>query len=74
VAAGPVGSLGVDLVRAVFDPGHGAYRLWLPEPGFWWLEATCGTESRSVIPPVMRIRPDDVPRVIDLTLAPPSPP
>ena len=74
MAAGPVGSLGVDLVRAVFDSGHGAYRLWLPEPGFWWLEAQCGTESRSVIPSVMRIRPDDVPRVIDLTLAPPSPP
>ena len=74
VAAGPVGSLGVDLVRAVFDSGQGAYRLWLPEPGFWWVEAECGTESRSVSPSVMRIPRDDVPRVIDLTLAPPSPP
>ncbi len=74
MAAGPVGSLGVGLVRRVFDPGDGAYRLWLPEQGFWWLEAECGTESRSVIPSVMQIRQDDVARVIDLTLVAPSPP
>ena len=70
MAAGPVGSLGVEMVRGRFDAGSGAYRLQLPEPGFWWVEAECGTESRAVIPPVMRIGQDDRSRVIELTLAP----
>ena len=74
MAAGPVGSLGLDLVRSVFDPGIMAYRLRLPEPGFWWVEAECGAESGGVIPPVMQIRQDDTARVIQLTLAPPAPP
>ena len=74
MAAGPLGSLGVDMVRGRFDSPSGAYLLRLPEPGFWWVEAECGTESRAVIPPVMQIGQDDRSRVIELTLAPPAAP
>ena len=54
-AVGPLGSLGMSQVRAVYDPTHATYALRLLEGGFWWLEAECGGEAGSLVPSIVRI-------------------
>ena len=55
-AAGPLGALGLGHVRSVFDPHTQVYRFRLSEGGFWWLEAECDGEVRTLVPPVVRVR------------------
>ena len=68
-AVGPLGSLGLELVRGLFDPTSSAHRMVFPEPGFWWLEAQCGAQARTVQPPVLQLGPDDSARVVELRLS-----
>ncbi len=72
-AAGPVGILGMSRVTASYAAGHVAYRLRVPEPGLWWIEATCGERPRAVLPTVIRVGPGRGSQVVDAILAPASP-
>ena len=40
-SVGPLGSLGMNRVRAVYNPIQGTHEFRLPERGVWWLEAVC---------------------------------
>ena len=66
-AAGPVGDLGLTMVEASYDAVSGLYRLRIPDPGLWWVEAVC------LDPPVatrlVQVRRRDEPYVIELTTA-----
>ncbi len=48
LSVGPIGELGVVVVRSVFEPTTGLYQLEVPEPGWWWLEAMCPESSAAV--------------------------
>jgi hypothetical protein len=61
---GPLGSLGMSQVRAVYEPTRATYALRLPEGGFWWLEAECDGEAGSLVPPIVRIPPDGGPGLV----------
>jgi len=61
---GPLGSLGLSQVRAVYEPPSATYGLRLPEGGFWWLEAECGGEAGSLVPPIVRIPADGGPGLV----------
>ena len=55
VAVGPIGSFGIGRVSSTFNVRDDAYRFELPETGFWWLDAICDGESRTLVPPAVRI-------------------
>jgi hypothetical protein len=60
----------MDIVRAVYDVRRAAFLFRLPESGFWWIEATCGGETRGVLPPVARVEAGVLVQTIEATLAP----
>ena len=72
VAVGPIGALGMGLVRSSFDTRESAYRLELPETGFWWLEAICDGESRTLVPSAVRIDPASTDKTVEATFASPG--
>ncbi len=55
LAAGPMGSLGMHVVRARSGPG-GAFSVVLPEPGRWFFTASCSGTEWSVEPPTMNLQ------------------
>lgn len=62
VAVGPLGVLGLKIVRAV--SATGVYELDLPESGSWNLVAECGANVFRVDPPVVVVPADrDVPAI-----------
>jgi hypothetical protein len=62
VAVGPIGLLGLKIVRAV--SATGVYELDLPESGSWSLVADCGAGVYRIDPPVVVISADgDVPTI-----------
>jgi hypothetical protein len=67
MAVGPVGSLGVTMVRAT--GGAGLHWFDLPEPGTWLLNAECAGRNYAIEPPAMTVAPDGPPRTIDARLA-----
>ena len=46
------------------------YRFRLSEGGFWWLEAECDGEVRTLVPPVVRVDESSDGQLLDATLAP----
>lgn len=71
VAIGPIGSLGMGRVSSTFDRHGAAYRFELPETGFWWLDAICDGESRTLVPPAVRIDSASTGETVDATFASP---
>lgn len=47
-SVGPVGDLGMTVVRAGPGPVSDTYRLRIPETGLWWLEGSCPDSGLSV--------------------------
>ncbi len=72
-AAGPVGTLGLSRLRATFVASQAAHRFDVPEPGLWWIEATCGGSPRGVLPPIFRVAADRASQVLDAELLPTGP-
>ena len=72
VAVGPIGSLGLGRISATFDVRDNAYRFELPETGFWWLEASCDGESRTLVPPAVRIDGASTGDTVEATFASPG--
>ena len=69
MAAGPVGALGMGRVTSTFDAQDSAYRFRLPETGFWWLEAICDGEPRTLVPRAVRIDSASTGETVEATFA-----
>ena len=67
---GPIGAFGLSRARGSYESTRAAYRLRLPKAGFWWIEATCHGQPRSLLPAVLRIDPDAGSHVYDVVVAP----
>ena len=72
-AAGPVGTFGLSRLRATYVASQAAHRFDVPEPGLWWIEATCGGSPRAVLPPIFRVAADRASQVLDAELLPIGP-
>ena len=72
-AAGPIGTLGTTMITATREPPRPIYRFELPEPGFWWLDATYQDRPAALQPPVLRIDRNSAPELVELTATPASP-
>jgi hypothetical protein len=55
-AAGPVGALGLSVVRATNSSN--LYRFELPEPGTWFLNVQCGGQDYGLDPPLLIVPAD----------------
>ena len=72
VAAGPIGALGMGRVRSSTDLRERLHRFELPETGFWWLEARCDGESRTLVPPAVRVDRTSSDETIEVAFASPG--
>jgi hypothetical protein len=68
-AAGPVDALGMEVVASTFEANEGRYRLRLPEPGLWWLEASCAGEAVAVTPRLVRIDGNTPEKVVEIAVS-----
>ena len=70
-AAGPLGELGLTMVRAARESG-GTYLLQVPEIGTWVLGVQCGGRNYEVEPPVLGIPAEGRDAPVDIQLADPG--
>jgi len=67
-AAGPLGQIGLAMVRATRESA-GIFLLQVPEAGTWVLEVQCGDRSYDVEPPAVVVPADGPDMAIDIRLA-----
>lgn len=64
---GPVGRTGLHVLTAV-QTGPGLYKVSLPEEGLWEFGLSCGRETRTLVPAVVRIGPDNAGRQLHFSV------
>jgi hypothetical protein len=67
-AAGPLGELGLTIVRATHESA-GMFQLQVPEAGTWVLDVQCGGRSYDVEPPALVVPGDGPDVTVDIRLA-----
>lgn len=70
VAAGPVGALGLEIVKAA--SATTVYELELPDAGVWSLNAECGGEIYEVEPPLVAVPAEGHPSAVDARVLKPA--
>jgi hypothetical protein len=66
MAVGPLGTLGLTIVRA--SKGYGVYWLELPEPGMWAINAECAGATYALDPAVVAVPPEGPELTLDAHL------